>query len=335
MVRVMKRMFAVALLSCSCIKGEDATPFTVWSGWNHTWDMLSHRVSLIRVKSNNDATAESGILGGDWSTGATWSDSVRYRIHNQTVSSHLLSAQHGEAILTIGPDGTGTTTVEIDDFNADVVLLSGFEINTDIEQSSEYPDNYDPALGYTSRGFGMAVELNENGDVDVTGSVRWGPRDREDMNEALRHAQSQLTVWWTAISGVDATESFHMVKSQDLAHDPPNSEQSSLSEVLPWNGTGIAGISGFDLNLFDTDGGEGGDYLRSFGVEMVPNRNASAPEVLSSEILTYSALELGTMSMDVEAHAVWIPLKQYQVEVTSWEGIHDIGAHNIAEFSEP
>jgi len=333
----MKRLLYVTALCCSCIKGgaEEPTPFTVWSGWNHTWEMLSHRVSLIRVKATSDSTAESGILGGDWSTGATWSDSVGYRIHSQTISSHQLSAQQGETILTIGPEGTASTMVDIDGFDADLVLLSGFEITTDIEQPDEYPSDYDPALGYTSRGFGMSVSLNPNGNVDVQGSVRWGPRDRDDMNAALAVAESQLTIWWTAISGIEEEHGFHMVKGQELAHDPPYSEQNGLREDLPWSGTGIAGISNFDLRLYDTDGGDGGDYLRSFGIEMVPSPDASVPNSISAEILTSSALELGTMSMNIEAQTVWIPLETSinSIAVDSLEGIHDIGVHTVSDIS--
>jgi len=333
MVRDMKRMIAITLLSCSCIKGgaEDPTPFTVWSGWNHTWEMLAHRVSLLRVKSNSDGTAESGILGGDWSTGDTWSDSVGYRIHQQIVSSRTIRARYGETSLSIGPDGSATDLTLLDDFDADLVLLSGFEITTDVDQPDSYPSEYDPALGYTSRGFGMSASVTADNEIHVEGTARWGPRDREDMNAAMAHAESRMTIWWTALSGVDAIEEIHIIQSQALAHDPPNSAQSPIEETLSWadTGPGIAGISALDLNLYDTDGGDGGDYLRSFGVEMTPRSDGTAPRSVSGEILTSNAIELGTMSMDLETKLIWIPTSATTIEAVTHEGNHEIGTHEI------
>ena len=309
-------------------------PFSVWSGWNHTWDMLAHRVSLIRVKSNQDGSAESGILGGDWSTGATWSDSVGYRIHQKRVSSRSIQAQYGETTLSIGPEGYADAAFDLDGFDADLVVLSGFEITTDVAQPENYTTEYDPALGYTSRGFGMSVSLNEANDVSVAGSVRWGPRDRDDMNAAIVHAESQLTIWWTAIAGIDEYESQYVFDSQALSHDPPNSDQSELTQPLNWAGTGqgISAISQFDLNLYDTDGGNGGDYLRSFGVEFNAPPDGSAPTSISGEILTSNAIELGKMSMDFEANLIWLPAALGAVEDQTHEGIHEIGVHKFDPF---
>ena len=312
--------------------------FAVWSGWNHTWDMLAHRVSLIRVRSNQDGSAESGILGGDWSTGATWADSVGYRIHQQMIPSAAITAQFGETILSIGPDGSATGVASLGAFDADLVVLSGFEITTDIEQPEDYPSEYDPALGYTSRGFGMSVALDGNNDVVANGAVRWGPRDREDMNAAMAHADTRLTIWWTALSGIEHFENAYVVGSQELAHDPPNSEQAAVTHTLDWteDGPGISAMSQFDLKLYDTDGGDGGDYLRSFGVEVDASTDASPPTSVSGEILTYNAIELGKMSMDLEATLHWIHSMPGTIETVTHEGIHDIGVHKFeANAAQP
>ena len=247
------------------------------------------------------------------------------------ISSEEIRAQFGETILSIGPDGSAETTHILEDFNADLVVLSGFEITTDIEQPEEYPDDYDPALGYTSRGFGMSVALNDDGDMTVHGTVRWGPRDRDDMNAAMIHAESQLTVWWTALEGVDTHEDQRVFASQDLNHDPPNREQSALTPPLDWDspGPGFSAISQFDLNLYDTDGGNGGDYLRSFGVEIDVPSDASIPTSITGEILTSNAIELGTMSMSVEANLLWIPAAFGPPIAQTHEGIHDIGSHKF------
>ena len=62
-----------------------------------------------------------------------------------------------------------------------------FEIDTDVpladSPDADVPD-YDPALGFTSRGFGMAIGEGDEG-WEATATVRWGPRDRADMNAAI------------------------------------------------------------------------------------------------------------------------------------------------------
>jgi hypothetical protein len=332
----MKTYWIIALFSLACSKTPasdlaDAEPEvdTIWSGWNHTWSALSHRVSVVAVRAGSGETAESGILGGDWSTGESWSDDVGYRIHQQDIETSQLTINQGQTELMVGPDGTVSGLSGIEG-SPDLVVLQGFEINTDVPQSADYPDDYDPALGYTSRGFGMSVTLVD-GQVEATADVRWGPRDRSDVNGALPHAQTGVTVYWATISGVSETERVTYSATQGLAHEPPNSPQEGMSEPLPWSGHGISAISAFDLSLYDTNGDAGGDYLRSFGAEIAPAGDGSAPAEVAGEILTTSFIELGEMSMDVTVDALWLPLDPdlNQVRGHTIEGIHPIGSHTV------
>ena len=339
----MKPLIAASLFSLACAKtGGDlivaeAEPIsgpthTIWAGWNHTWGMLSHRASYIQVEPGEEHTAQSGIVGGDWSTGDTWSDDVEYRIHQQHITGEVLEVELGSATLIVGPEGTESANVDIDMTDPSLVVLQGFELNTDIDQSEDYPDGYDPALGYTSRGFGMGVSVSGDGTVDVSASVQWGPRDRTDMNSAIPFAQTEVTVHFAALSGFSTSEGAHYAGSQDLAHDPPLSAQEGLSEPLVWNGFGFAGIESFELSLFDTDGGDGGDYLRSFGVELAPTEDGRPPPTLQSEILTFAPLELGTMSMAADVNAVWIPLDSSTSRI---EGITVSGSHPVGSYDVP
>ena len=60
----------------------------VWSGWNYTWERLSHRVSLLKAVMEEDGTGSMGLVGGDWSTGSSAaSDSGQYRLRYQEVLS--------------------------------------------------------------------------------------------------------------------------------------------------------------------------------------------------------------------------------------------------------
>ena len=303
---------------------------TIWAGWNHQWGLLSHRVSLIRVKAGKPGSSESGILGGDWSTGETWSDDVNFRIHQQTVTSSTLEITTGEVSLVVGPDGEASATLDVD---ADLVVLQGFEIDTDLPllpvDGSEQP-TYDPALGYTSRGFGMAVAATEEG-WEATAQVRWGPRDRADMNSAIPLAQTAVKIYWAAIDGATATSPIDISGTEVLAHSPPNSPQTGHTEDLSLSGHGLVGIRGFFLGIDDADGGDGGDYLRSFGVEVPPGEDGSPPATISAEILNTAPIELGEMSMTYSAEALWIELdpETSQISGETVTGIHPIGRHEV------
>ena len=335
---MMTRLF-IPVLAFACSKAPstgdtaqtDMPVHTLWSGWNHTWGLLSHRLSLIHIKAIDGTTASSGIMGGDWSTGEQWSDDVNYRVHQQRIAGEQLRVEHGETRLMVGPEGSATAVSRLSALDsATLVVLQGFEIDTDVAQNGDYPDDYDPALGYTSRGFGVTVAL-EDGQVKAQASVRWGPRDRPDVNSAVPFALTGVTVYWTAIDGAEGVTSSTYVANQDLAHAPPNSPQAGMSEPLAWSGTGVAAIQGFDLSLTDTDGGAGGDYLRSFGAEIRPSADGTPPENIGGEILTSAPIELGEMTMGLKIEALWITLDPDLNTITgdTIEGVHPVGRHTV------
>ena len=177
----MRQFIVLSLLTSACVGpriDEEPTPALVWSGWNHTWSMLSHRVSRIRTVLEPDETLSLGIVGGDWSTGESFSDDVTYRMHYQRITGPGLLVEHGETPIEVGPDGHATATASTTLTAPDLVVLRGFDINTDAEQPDGYPDNYDPAHGYTSRGFGFSVGAPVNGSFEVSATLRWAPQDR-------------------------------------------------------------------------------------------------------------------------------------------------------------
>jgi len=325
------------LLSCAEPKpSEPSTPDFVWAGWNHTWEKLSHRVSFIRAIATPEGGLQMGIRGGDWSTGDTWADETAYRMQLQRVTSTGLSIVHGETSMTIGPDGQTTRTETLDmDAEAIHVVLRGFELDTDVEQDPDYPE-YDPALGYTSRGFGMAVGSVDSdateASFEVSAQVLWGPRDRDDMNAAMDLAQTHVRVAWTAIGHSGSASEASVTDALDLNHTPPYSEQSGLSLSTDLSGeAGIAGITGFHLGVRDQDGGEGGDYLRSFGVELDLREDGSAPQTVQTEVMTSSAIELGTMHFAPEIDMIWITPESDELDVQPMtrQGTHPVGTFEI------
>jgi hypothetical protein len=328
------------LLGCSG-KAQDtgAEPrqdHNIWAGWNLTWDTLSHRVSSIRTIATAEGGASLGIRGGDWSTGESWSDQASYRVHLQRVTSAGIQVVHGESWISLGPEGSASIEeqVEVSGEVVDIVLR-GFEIETDVPQEEGYPD-YDPALGYTSRGFGFSVGPatleDEEAHFTVSAQLRWGPRDRDDMNTAMLLAQSSVRVAWTAIGHNGSSTVAALAGEVDLEHAPPYSEQAGIrlaSEL--GDSPGIAGITGFDLVLSDQDGGDGGDYLRSFGVELDLNDDGAPPLTALAEMTTSSILELGTMHFAPQVQLIWIrpDSPDLKVEPFLLEGTLPVGATEI------
>ena len=77
-----------------------------------------------------------------------------------------------------------------------VVWIDGFAFDTDVEQRDDYPTDYDPALGWTSRGLGFGAEVDgRDGALRVAWRARFeaGVSDdytiREDMNLAVPYAE--------------------------------------------------------------------------------------------------------------------------------------------------
>ena len=152
-------MLMSALLTAGC--DREVRDGHVWAGFNYSWEQISHRVAMTRVIMNEDGSVELGMIGGDWSTGGTFEDFPVYRVRTQQISAQGFAVVHGETELLVGPEGTITVAESVTDeivagMRHQVVVLRGFEMDTDVEQSADYPSDYDPALGYTARGFGFS-----------------------------------------------------------------------------------------------------------------------------------------------------------------------------------
>lgn len=336
------RLLPLALLIASCnnVDGPDGEG-VVWTGFNYSWDLLSHRIALSEVTVEEDGSLSLGIIGGDWSTGSTFTDAPLYRVSYQNVSSRGLIIEHGSTELLLGPDEEVTASASITDTsildmeNA-VVVLRGYKIDTDIEQSADYPEDYDPALGYTSRGFGFGLtELDASGSFDVSAALRWGPQDRADMNGAIPHAQSAVVVSWTAIGFSGDLTAQSISSTVDYDWDPPYTEHDALGEAdlpitLGDDNPGFLGLRSFDLLITDQDGTDGGCYLRRFGLEAIQD-GTGLPQYAIADGTNSSAFEEIALSFTASADLVWIGLadKDASVEVVEMSGTHDVGAVTV------
>jgi hypothetical protein len=269
----------LSLLACA----QPGDPVLLLTGWNYEWEELSHRVAYLRVGIQDDSSLALGLVGGDWSTGATFSDTPYYRVRYQEVTATDLQVFRGTATLLVGPDPVGTTTLELDapDLPAGrslVAIVNGFSIDTGIPQGPDYPADYDPSYGYTSNGFGFTLgEVEVDGDVlrvPVEARIRWGPQDRDDVNAAIPFAVTEVTVDVAVLASPLEPESLPLTATADYTWDPPYSDQPPMEIPVAFAGgarEGFVGWRSFDLqsNLVGPDAGEG-DYLRAFGAEVEP-----------------------------------------------------------------
>lgn len=277
-------MLLVALLACA----PAPEPELLLTGWQYEWEQLSHRVSFLRVGVEEDTSLSLGLVGGDWSTGATFTDTPLYRVRYQRVVGAGVQVVRGSATLEVGPEPDGSTTLVLDgaDLPANaslVAVIDGFTLDTNVPQPDGYPADYDPAYGYTSNGFGLALGEPERDGTDVRipvdATVRWGPQDRSDVNAALVHAVTGVTVDVALIAFDGELDVLALSGARPYVEQPrPYTEQPPMEIPVDFAGgarEGFVAWRSFDLqlNLEGNDVGQG-DYLRAFGAEVVPTEAA-------------------------------------------------------------
>ncbi len=344
-------------LSMGCGGGKDSgsdgsNTHHVLSGFNHTWDLLSHRVSLSELSIEADGTITSGIIGGDFSTGDVASDFVHFRVAQSRITASDVYVGHGRLDIVVGPDGTFSESVRLDvpgisSASNVIAALSGFRISTDTAQGTDYPSDYDPALGYTTKGWGFAMGdpslAGDTATVTITGVKRWALTnddadlaDRSDMNGAIPHAQTELSVHYTIIG----FEGSFATGTGTAAVDYPNgnySEQPPLTHTdmgitVETAGTGFPVIQSYDLLLEDQLSDEWGDYIRSYGVEL----SDGDPLQVSAELTNSSALEIAAIRFTPTLQVGWVSLSgDAVVETIQAKGAHEIGSTSFPPDSPP
>lgn len=346
--------FLVPLLLAACTgKADDSALPTssgvVWAGWNHTWERLSHRVSAERAILNPDGSAELGMVGGDWSTGADDIDFPNYRMHHSAITASGFAVVHGQSDMMLGPDGTLTVSESVDAADVaalanQIVVLRGVDILTDVPQDAEYGTEYDASLGYCSQGFGMTAGApTVSGDsirFDITGVVRWGPAgpedplDRSDMNEAIPFAKTSMSVAWTVIGWdgglAEGSGSGSVDYANGIYSDQPPLTETDVGLTLSGGAPGFPALRSFDL-LVEVPANLGqGEYLRSYGVEL-GTAGGEPPVTLLTEATNSSLIETATIRFSSTIDAVWIGLDDATADVipVTIEGSHEVGYETV------
>lgn len=263
---------------------EDAcTQFIVPQAMGLGWGRLNHRMSTWSVRTDRTQCEAKQLqvthIGGDFSTGDFAADDPSVRFAWQEVSTEV--TQVGVARVTIpavvGPEGVVTVSetfdreeLELRHYPTVVAVIDGLRFETAVEQSHpDYPSGYDPALGYTMRGFGVGVRVTtataEN--IAVEADFRFDPAnspDRPNLNEAIEFAEvgAQLDVLLIGVAGVPVHDgeveySMSYPKPERLVDqeiEPPDDEMTLVTVNGAADGAaGFFGLARFDYQ-FQFDG---------------------------------------------------------------------------------
>jgi hypothetical protein len=281
-------------LAPAAIIGQSGCPrAVVTSGLGLGWERLNHRVSLWDIHPAwdacpaglHDTRLEIGFVGGNWSTGQTFTDTplVRYRHTFVAAPGNIAFAQIAVPLELFPPNHTasaeatfGLATAKLDGFAHHDVFLQGFAIDTDVPQTDpDYPDKYEPGLGFTPRGLTASVgDLrigNDEAVFTVTAGLPLGPADRSDMNAAMPHARMEATVYVVVVGFndgaiTDAEHGYVVEQERPWFLFQPNYPHAA-SELRRFSIAGREGypvaflaLRGFSFALYGDN--ENADYLR-------------------------------------------------------------------------
>lgn len=189
---------------------EACTELVVPTAFGLRWQRFNHRIAKWGVALEEDRNSDCGpdavlatAVGGGFSKEGAIRDRPRVEFAAQRITTNV--DQAGVARLSINAviDATGAADGEIE-INRDernlqrydhiAAFIDGISFDTTIEQAADYPPDYDPGNGYTSRGFGASVEVADVDEDEIT--LRYRIRfetgaapDRIKLNQARPHAR--------------------------------------------------------------------------------------------------------------------------------------------------
>jgi len=366
-VRVRALLFTLCLLLFTTGCDSDPQRAVLWEGFGYSWDLLSHRIAYLRAgveaAGPGEVTAQLGIVGGPWSTGETLTDEPSFKLRWREVESRYLRSAHREWAMTIPPEGSAVEIVRLDyvelgflGHGVHAIALAGVEWDSDIPQSEDFPEDYDPADGWTPQGFGAGVEVlssdDEGLELLIWSHFKPGPLDREDMNAAVPHARvgavlrfslleiaPQAEPVWTT-GHLDA-QAYYAIDPPNTPHPPiPEEERRLTLEGQAGHSFAIPLLQSWDFE-FNRSLESEGRYLREFsaGVESFEyNSSDGRAEFLVDGFASLSSLlEEGDLEVEFSAD---LGLLQWEDDdaserAASLEGTSDVLGRFDQEVSSP
>jgi len=346
----------LALGACS----QSGTPVSLFAGFDYEWEFLSHRISYLRaevgpVEEDGGIEVGAGIIGGPFSLNPAAPEGVRYGLSWARLTSSKVWAQYGSMDLQIGPTGRADSSIELDrsalpPADSYVVVLQGLVLDTDVPQSTSFPDNYDPIDGWTPQVLGAGVTLSGSSALDSSsggellldgageGSLvvhgwlqfKAGPLDRENMNDALELATIGGQLHY-AVLGVDDGEltvgtleadAYYAISGSPYTEiGPLGADQRTLAlQGQPGLSLGLPLLHSFRLEL-NRDLGEEGRYLRAMAVALESfeyNAETGAADVLLDTYCSHSSLiEEGDLQVEFEVQVGLLQVNDAAAEYES------------------
>jgi hypothetical protein len=248
--------------------------------WDFGWENRNHRISRLGWLAESDGPACSPeafvatFVGGDFTTGAVDTDNAVVSLAWSRITFGTPRAAVVRLQLVTPPTGTRSGSFVVDRAalglpaeGALAIFVQGLSFDTDIVQQPAYTADYDPALGYTSRGLGAAATLDPAALVET---VQWWVRFepgiafdvflRSDHNEAVQLARTAATLDLALVvvpSPVfDGTLEYTQITDEpyDMTTElePPAPEAArTLALTAEGSGdSGFVGVAGFDMRLY-------------------------------------------------------------------------------------
>jgi len=243
------------------------------------WEEVNHRVSKWGLQLT-DASEEdcrprvlrTEVVGGNFSEDDIDRPTLQYGFQDRTgKTARQFGTARRSLELNIPAAGvaSGTETFDRDALDLQhyprvIALIDGMRFDTDTDQPDSYPDDYNPAHGYTVHGLGASVEATDVSEesVHVSYRLRFEPGaspDREKLNRALEHARvaGRLDVLLVGTSaptreGSVATSITHPKPENGTDRrfaPPPEEERLVALEGEPGRPVGLYGLSSFEFEL--------------------------------------------------------------------------------------
>lgn len=244
------------------------------------WEGFNHRVSELGVwptqgPDGEVQSAEFTFVGGDFTTGAIAEDDAI--VSARWVSFAASRAVYIDVRAMVPSDETLIQEIDISSLlplwgeSEVVTALVGFSFNTGVEQPADYPAGYDPALGFTNRGFSVFAlpdsPSRPSRELQVNLRFEHGLAEdealRADMNAAMPFAQTEAVARFVIfVPANDAPKQslFHDFQFKQEGEPPrftsalqpePPDELRSFDYGLPGVPVGEAVMRGFGLELFE------------------------------------------------------------------------------------
>jgi hypothetical protein len=320
------------------------TAFTLPTGLGLSWENLNHRISLWQLQlepSPAEACATDTLsvayIGGDYSTGETLTDTPSVAWDGLRVTAagpEVLGVARARLELEVGPTGVATkiqslerASLALSGYPTVVAFVEGLRLVTDVPQGADYPSDYDPAHGYTSRGIGAGARVLTltPESLELEGFVRFahGPSERPDMNAALAVATTRATLDLVLVGLPDGAartgEVAYHVDSEpppawtDVPSQGPTAEQVQVEiQGPPGAHAGLYGWTRFRFELDPLEAEGMGYYVRDLHISLTLDELDEARGLARFSARGYASnaskfLAFYGMGCGFEGALAWIP----------------------------